>query len=444
MSPEHTGPNVVTVISRFRVRNGLEGEVRSAFLNRPRLVASASGFCGLDVLTDAADPSVFLLVTRWTDEGSFRSWHRSEAHRQSHELMPQGLKLDPSYTSLTIGKSVDDPAGIQNLSDAVEGQTVAMSWWLLESDTVFVFLLAPDGTIRGRNRAAQRAFPPDKAKNFGASIWDYLLCSDAQDLRERLTSPGGQNDGCLVLNVTDGHQNQSTLEVGLVPCSGAMLLLATQEHRHDALFQDEIFRLTNDLSVMMRETARKNRELKEANETIERLGRIDALTGLANRRTLDESLPREIARAARLGERLSVIIADLDHFKSINDQYGHVTGDQVLARAAAVFGTQMRPYDLAARYGGEEFLLLLPGASTDDAIIIAERLRKEIAKIEVPGCLRQITVSLGVASWMTGEAAEALVTRADAALYNAKNAGRNRVEAGSGVRVQDQDGSIHE
>jgi diguanylate cyclase (GGDEF)-like protein len=223
-----------------------------------------------------------------------------------------------------------------------------------------------------------------------------------------------------------------------------MLLLATQEHRHDALFQDEIFRLTNDLSVMMRETARKNRELKEANETIERLGRIDALTGLANRRTLDESLPREIARAARLGERLSVIIADLDHFKSINDQYGHVTGDQVLARAAAVFGTQMRPYDLAARYGGEEFLLLLPGASTDDAIIIAERLRKEIAKIEVPGCLRQITVSLGVASWMTGEAAEALVTRADAALYNAKNAGRNRVEAGSGVRVQDQDGRVHE
>ena len=444
MLPEYAGPAVVTVISRFRVRNGLEGEVRTAFLNRPRLVGKASGFCGLDVLTDAADPSVFLLVTRWTDEGSFRSWHRSEAHRQSHELMPQGLKLDPSYTSLTIGKSVDDPAGIQNLSDAVEEQTVAMSSWLLESDTVFVFLLALDGTIRGRNRAAQRAFPPDTAKNFGASIWDYLLCSDVQDLRERLSNSGGRNDGCLLLNVTDENQNQSTLEVGLVPCNGAMLLLATQEHRHDTLFQNEIFRLTNDLSVTMRETTRKNRELKEANETIERLARIDALTGLANRRTLDESLPRETARAARLGERLSVIMTDLDNFKSINDQYGHVMGDQVLARAAMLFRSQLRPYDLAARYGGEEFLLLLPGASTDDAIIIAERLRNEIAKMEVPGCPRQITVSLGVASWMTGEAPEELVARADAALYKAKNAGRNRVEAGSGVQVQQHDERIRE
>jgi len=409
--------------------------VRAAFLNRPRLVAKAAGFCGFDVLTDAADPSVFLLLTKWKDEESFQAWHRSEAHRQSHGLMPKGLKLDPSFTTLTIGISIDDPAGVPNLSDAIEGQPAAISRWLLESDAVFALLLAPDGAIRARNRAGNRMFPSDPAKSFGATIWDYLVCSDAQGLRQRLLDSGDQSDGCLLLNLSDGKQNQLTVEVGLVRCSGAILLLGTQEHRHDEHFRAENFKLTNDLSVMMRETARKNRELKEANETVERLARTDALTGLANRRTLDEALPREIARAERLGERLGVIIADLDLFKSINDQYGHIAGDGVLTRAATVFRSQLRPYDLAARYGGEEFLLLLPGASLEDAIAIAERIRKAVATIDLLGCPGRITVSLGVASWIAGESAEELVTRADAMLYAAKKNGRNRVEAASGVQV---------
>jgi len=426
---------VITVISRFRVRNGLEAEVRRAFLHRPYLVEKAVGFCGLDVLTDAADPSVFLLLTRWTDQESFRAWHRSAAHHQSHALIPRGLKLDASFTSLTIGNSIEDPAGIQSLSAALEGQTVALSRWLKESDAVFALLLAPDGTIRARNRAAYRMFPADQAKNGGLTIWDYLVISDAQHLRERLSDLSAPDDSSLLLNLAHGDQNPITVEVGLVRRRGAILMLGAHEQRHDAYFQTELLKLTNDLSVMVRETARMNRELKEANDTIERRTRTDTLTGLANRRALDEVFQREIARAERLGECLSVIIADLDHFKSVNDQFGHVIGDQVLARAAAVFGNQLRPYDLAARYGGEEFILLLPGISIDDAIAIAERIRKEVAEIKVAGCPKQITVSLGVASWITGEARETLVARADAALYSAKRTGRNRVA--TGIRVQE-------
>jgi diguanylate cyclase (GGDEF)-like protein len=424
---------VITVISRFRVRNGLEEEVRRAFLSRPRLVDKEAGFCGLVVLTEVADPAVFLLLTRWTDEESFRAWHRSEAHHQSHELMPQGLKLDPSFTSLTIGNNIEDPAGVQSLSDALEGQTVALSQWLMDSDWVYALLLAPDGTIRVRNRASHRIFPPDMAKNFGLSIWDYL-CSDAGHLRQRLSDSGGQYDGHLLLNLADEQQNPITLEVGLVHCSGATLLLGTLEQGHDSRLRTEIFKLGNDLATMMRESVRKNRELKEANATIERLARTDALTGLANRRTLHEVLPREIARAERTGKHLSAIMADLDRFKSINDEFGHIIGDQVLIRAAAVLGSQLRPYDLAARYGGEEFVLLLPETSIDGAIVIAERIRKEVAEIKVTGCPRQITISLGIAGWLTGESPEEFVARADMALYNAKNTGRNRVEAAPGVR----------
>jgi diguanylate cyclase (GGDEF)-like protein len=413
----------------------MEGEVRKAFLNRPRLAEKAPGFCYFDVLTDAADPAIFLLLTRWTDDESFRSWHQSEAHHQSHELIPQGLKLDAPFTSLTIANSIDDPAGTQDLMGVVEGRTVAISEWLTESDSVFALVLAQDGTIRSRNRAAFRVFPPDPSKDFGLTIWDYLVCSDALALRQRLSEPGGQYDGCMLLNLADGEQNPITLEVGLVRCNGVTLLLGTMEYRHEANFRTEISKLTSDLAVMMRDATQKNRALKEANETVERLARTDALTGLANRRTLDETLPREIARAGRLGEHLSLIIADLDHFKSINDQYGHLAGDQVLASAAAVFGSRLRSYDLAARYGGEEFVILLPGASAEDAFTIAERARKDVEKIDAPGCPTQITASFGVASWIAGEASEEFVARADTALYNAKNGGRNRVESASAARV---------
>ena len=435
MVPEKKGRAVVTVISRFRVRNGLEEDVRRAFLNRPRLVDKAPGFCGIDVLTDAADPCVFLLLTRWTDEESFRTWHRSDAHRQSHGLMPQGLKLDATFTSLTIGNRVEDHAGIQTVSDALEGQTVELSRWLAASNEVFAFVLSQDGGIRARNPASDRMFPSHGGKNSGSRIWDYLASSNAHQLRQWLSDPGDPRAGGLLLNFVDEQQNPITLEVGLIRCSGAILLLGTQEHRHDAVFQNEIFKLTNELSSMVRESDRKNRELKAANETIARLARTDALTGLANRRTLHEALLREIARAEREGGHLSAIMADLDHFKSINDRYGHMAGDHVLVHAAAVLGSLSRSYDLAARYGGEEFVLLLPGTAIEDAKSIAERIRKQVEELRVEECPRQITASLGVASWIAGEGPEQFVARADQALYNAKSAGRNRVEAVSGVQV---------
>ena len=432
---------MVTVISRFRVRNGLEDEVRRAFLNRPRLVENAAGFCGLEVLTDAVDPSIFLLLTRWTDEAAFQAWHRSEAHHQSHQFMPPGLKLDPSFTSITIGNKIEDPAGIQNLGDALEGRTLALSQWLTDFDGLFALLLAPDGTIRARNRAANRIVPPHPENESRSSVWEYLV-SDAQKLRERLSNPQLQDHGTLLLNLTNGQQDPVTFEVGLVRCSGAFLLLGTLEHRYESRFQAQTLELTNDLSLMMRELAQKNRELQAANETIDRLAGTDALTGLANRRTLNETLRREIARSQRLSEPLSLIMADLDHFKAINDQYGHNTGDHVLVCTAAVFTTQSRSYDLAARYGGEEFLLILPKTSSEDALKIAERLRKAVAQMEVPGCSRAITISLGVATWLKGEASEPFIGRADAALYRAKNAGRDRVEAASAVPALAQSGSL--
>jgi heme-degrading monooxygenase HmoA len=139
----------------------MEKEVRQAFLERPRLVEEAAGFCGLDVLTNATDPSIFLILTRWTDEESFRSWHRSESHHALHAFIPKGLKLDPAFTLVTVGHSIQPSAPAQMLAEAIASHSDGLSEWLTNSETVVALLLSPDGTIRERNRAAQRIFTSD-------------------------------------------------------------------------------------------------------------------------------------------------------------------------------------------------------------------------------------------------------------------------------------------
>lgn len=172
-----------------------------------------------------------------------------------------------------------------------------------------------------------------------------------------------------------------------------------------------------------------NRKLQEANKNILKVSQTDALTGLANRRTIDERIADEMARTERLGSGFSVILGDLDHFKAINDEFGHLIGDRVLVTVAKVLGVHARPYDLTARFGGEEFLVLLPESTLADAMTIAQRIRCEVAEVMVPGLERQVTMSLGISSWGHGDTAGELIGRADAALYQAKNRGRNRVVA---------------
>ena len=160
----------------------------------------------------------------------------------------------------------------------------------------------------------------------------------------------------------------------------------------------------------------------------------DALTGLPNRRSMDDTLKRLIAQSDRQGTPLAAVMLDLDHFKAINDRHGHDHGDLVLAGVADVLGTMVRGTDFAARTGGEEFVVLLPTTDSDGAVRAAEKLRSAIETRMFPGLERPVTASLGVALYPRDAAdPETLMRLADRALYTAKRNGRNRVEAaGSG------------
>ena len=165
-------------------------------------------------------------------------------------------------------------------------------------------------------------------------------------------------------------------------------------------------------------------------EQANRLATTDPLTGLMNRRAFSNTLTAEAARAERCGASLSVLLLDIDHFKSINDRYGHPTGDAVIAQLGESIAAVVRPYDSIARWGGEEFVVLLPNADSDNAAIVAERIRQQIERLSVTavsGEIVRFTASVGVATRVRHESHEALIERADQAMYLAKTSGRNRV-----------------
>lgn len=175
-------------------------------------------------------------------------------------------------------------------------------------------------------------------------------------------------------------------------------------------------------------TERKHLEdslrLREAEVT--QLSLIDPLTGLANRRKLDDHLRREVSRVERSGGRLAVIFADLDHFKGINDRFGHEVGDSVLKSFSRLINSQIRPADLAARFGGEEFVILLPDASAKDAVALAERIRSALERTTMAPLTVKVTASFGVSELRKGQSIAELLRSADKDLYVAKASGRNQ------------------
>jgi len=183
------------------------------------------------------------------------------------------------------------------------------------------------------------------------------------------------------------------------------------------------------------------RQARADREELERLANFDPLTGLYNRQAILGKLHELINRSKRYKEYFSLSMLDIDHFKKVNDRYGHLIGDDVLEKIAVLIRRNIRDTDIAGRYGGEEFIIILPQADLSSATVVAERIRNIIENAEMKdsgGNVFAITVSQGLSSWEPGEDTHSLISRADEALYKAKENGRNRVEISPGSRLKER------
>lgn len=212
-------------------------------------------------------------------------------------------------------------------------------------------------------------------------------------------------------------------------------------HRLGHTYRDEIdlvaqgFRhmqhdLGEHIALLDQRVKERTWQLEQKTEEVTRLSLTDALTGCANRRFIDERLPSEVLRSGRYGRPMGVVFVDIDHFKRINDEFGHAAGDEVLRALARVYTEQLRQgIDWIARYGGEEFLIVLPESTAREAEAFAQRLLyvTRAQEIALKGGMIRVTASFGVAGYRVPETTSQLLARVDALLYRAKQDGRDRV-----------------
>lgn len=216
-------------------------------------------------------------------------------------------------------------------------------------------------------------------------------------------------------------------EVGKVTVSGDLSL------RLNPGGNDEISVLARTVNSMLAAIQKAKAELLQAQESLRFHAEHDALTGVLNRRAIRDVLRKELARCRRDKNTLGVILADVDHFKKVNDHYGHAAGDAVLVTVVQRISATLRSYDSVGRYGGEEFLIIAPGCDLSLTQRLAERIRCSIGEeaVDLGNESANVTVSLGVILGTSDSDPEFLVAQADTAMYNAKRNGRNRVELGA-------------
>jgi diguanylate cyclase (GGDEF)-like protein len=293
--------------------------------------------------------------------------------------------------------------------------------YLLDCGRVALLLLDREGHILDCNPYCLENLQwPEKP--LGHLLNEYL--EEALDTRDP-ARPGQCQTGRMTLIFNNEYQ--TVLTGHLVELDEGYLVLAHSLRLSDSERVAALSRITDELSNLTRELHKKNRELERANETITQLMHTDPLTGLLNRRQFDVMMEREFAAARRHGLPLTGVMMDLDHFKSINDRYGHDVGDLVLVSVAQCLQDQSRREDIVARFGGEEFFLLLPNTPIQAALGVCERMRKTIEELRFPEVNHPVTASFGVTALMPSDTPQTLIKRADQALYRAKAEGRNRV-----------------
>ncbi|MCX8030704.1 MAG: GGDEF domain-containing protein [Thermodesulfovibrionales bacterium] len=261
-----------------------------------------------------------------------------------------------------------------------------------------------------------------KEKPLNQKLSDFLfteldIFNNCQDLQQKSIT--------LNLNLLD--KILFPLSGYLIPLQGEIYLIFLEKYEYTYNYLvEKMAILTDELLDLNRNLEKKNQQLLKANLTIKKIMNIDPLTGLLNRRAFKEKLMHWMYFSRRHKIPISLVMADIDHFKYVNDNFGHDIGDKVLKKFAKKLAKSCRAEDVVSRFGGEEFLLLLTNTNSYSAFIFAERLRKNIETIKIPKIPYKITASFGISELLPSDTEDTLIKRVDEALYDAKRSGRNR------------------
>ena len=284
---------------------------------------------------------------------------------------------------------------------------------------LYVFLGFAAGTFLSRRVAAPAAAPPEDDHSFNIRGDEAAAFLDRIHTLTTNVDSGVDRHATRVAEISGGLSGQQQMTVAIAEAAAAQLLESNQQLQHDL--------------ASAKEELKSQRQLLDS-YMAEAL--TDPLTGLGNRRRFDQELSRRFAQWRHGGTALSLVLVDVDHFKLINDEHGHVAGDAVLHDVAGVLAECIREMDVVARYGGEEFGMILPGTTVEEARPVAERVRNAIAEhaFKYGGRDMRITVSAGLAEAVLTNDCDVLVSRADMALYAAKDAGRDCCYAHDGQK----------
>jgi diguanylate cyclase (GGDEF)-like protein len=294
--------------------------------------------------------------------------------------------------------------------------------------SIAVAVLDTDAVLLEANAGFLRLLPQDGTRRIGARVSRYFIQPTFSVLKHAVERDSVHGYRGL-MTIGDSASRTRTLTGRVWGSAAGIKLLAEYDIAELVRLNDILLEMHRESSVAQQGLTRTNVTLKQREVLSVEASLTDALTGVGNRRKLDQALAAEISRVERQGGALSIIMADIDHFKHVNDEYGHAAGDKVLMRFGGLLKSQSRPTDIVARFGGEEFFVLMPHTTVAQATTKAEQIRIALANLPIDPLPKIVTSSFGVAALAPMETGESLLKRVDAALYQAKATGRNRVVA---------------
>ncbi len=398
---------------------GVSGDCRpilATLANNLRLLAQTCDTHWPDLAVRASDLSRAVAGADQLDAGHYDAWsslwRETLAHVEDDRELAAGLKRLMGLLFLNIGELVGDEAWLSGQFAAMENLMAGdlQVDALLEAERGLRELAFKQGVLKGGLDEA-KARLKTLVSTFIDRVGEMSRSADGYHTRlgEYSEKIGQASDIAELGDLMDGL----SADVGR--------LRDALRRNHEELVEAR---------TQAEQAENRIRELEQELVQVSNLVREDQLTGALNRRGMDEAFSREVARSDRLGTPMSIGLLDIDHFKKLNDGLGHQAGDEALKHLTRVVRGLLRPTDILARYGGEEFLILLPNTVVEEAEQILRRVQRELTRQFFLHDNERvlITFSAGVAQRRPGEDQQALVARADAAMYNAKAMGRNRVE----------------